>query len=973
MDDRCFDFRMRREVSSVGELNESMRDSTRKFKDSLSQKQTSSDFTTKFEYPLTDSVFEVVDAGILALKKSAPFILVFNRNFSKINIKTPDDLTSFTVTNRIPLEQENLERIAVLETKNGNQEVREYLLAHDDKTSVAILVESIEDRQRCLPVYDAPRLFLGFPLIGTENFSFPAVINSLKFTPTENRDGVYLGQRSNQTNADNQEVIKEAGKLLIDLIEFVTSSNWGNIYLLGEFPPIQYQTWITEDWLRDHLKESIITEIQRTPAILSESGPIASEKSIIPFMEQTETGDEDIEILWDFLDGITSFQKKLPRRNESAGWSNSIKSWANIIGCKVADLKGIIDDSKLVEYVEENSRENDNECGQLANLQLLLRDEVSAVDWLNRLCNFLDDHGFSDVIRTRSIVPDQAGYLDRLSNLHRDLGISEELKDIASSLEWDIRKKLRDTQLTALKEETGAGDWDNDYVVGELVKKLQGRADKNPDTLFSEASVRLFSWIVGQKIWTLLHGFPVFSQESDSDNRRVIRLESNAEEDAKPLAPVSAWVEDLQEFSELFPRRHILNSEFFNSTPDPMIWQTLDDKKFLKTNVVITKDVSFSKFLPDEPLTDDEDHKTTEHVTVSNVAFLIKEDVGIMARVRQSQPLARLFWRFLTEWLVLRDSDGLEMKEASCICTNDHRYYPAEWLVSLKRNKWVPRGERRSEQATAHSLANLLRESECNFSSPPNETEIVTLLEAIQVSRFDLERELFVQDDDTRTDVNNVFMQMLQAADGEVDRLSEASQYLIYLKEDPKLSQIVEKHLDRSRRVRENQELGARVENLVKECLEKEGFIVQRTGIGSDYEIEAEDLVRLELNRSERTWLVEVKATRGQEIRMTSTQARTAENEGDRFLLCVVPIPSGVSEPELNIENTMMFVADMGSRVAPLCNDLADLQQFRENVIADESQGVRLEVEAGTAWIRVAGPVWQDDGFSLVELPNRLK
>ena len=411
-DGRCFDFRMKREISSVSDLSESMQDAARKFEDSLSRKPTDGDFTTKFQYPLTDSVFEVVDAGILALKKCAPFILVFNRIFSAINIKTPDDWTSFTVTKRTPLEQANLERIAVLETENGNQKAREYLLAYDDRTSVAIPMESIEDDQGCLPIHDIPRLFLGFPLIGTENFSFPAVINSLKFTPTENRDGVYLGQSSDQTNADNQAAIEDAGKLLIDLIGFVASFNWGSIYLLGRFPSIQPQTWLKESWLRNYLKESLIPEIQRTPEILSESGAISAEKSIIPFTKETEAGVDGIEALWDLLDSIINFRKKLPRRNESDGWRNTGESWAGIIEREVVDLKEILDGSKLAIYVEQNSGHDDQNCGQLSKLQPLLREKVAAVDWLNRLCKFLSDHGFNDVVRTRSIVLDQAGYLD---------------------------------------------------------------------------------------------------------------------------------------------------------------------------------------------------------------------------------------------------------------------------------------------------------------------------------------------------------------------------------------------------------------------------------------------------------------------------------------------------------------------------------------------------------------------------------
>ena len=976
-DGGCFAFRMRREISSVSDLSQSMRDAERKFKDSLSRKSTNDDLTTKFQYPLSNDVLGVVDAGIASLSKCAPFVLVFNKNFSIIDIKTPDGSTNFTVTERNPLKVEkiSLEKIVVLETKNGNQEVREYLLAYDDGTSIAIPVKCDEDGQRCLPLHDTPRLFLGFPMIGTESFSFPAVINSLRFTPTEDRDGVYLGQGDNQTNIDNQAVIETAGELLIELLGFAASSNLGNTYLLGEFLSIQPQTWLKQDWLQNYFKESLIPEILKTPAILSEDGVISAEESVIPFTKETEERSKNIKFLWDLLNDITNFQKKLPLRNESDGWCKSAESWADIIECEVTDLKEVIDGSKLAIYVKEKSGCDDENDGQLEKFRLFLREEIDAVDWLNRFYKFLYDYGFGDVIRNHPIILAQDEYLDMLANLHRDQCISEELKDIANLLEWKMQEELRDIRLDALKEEVGAGDWDDDYVVEKLVKHLQDRADKNPDILFAEASARLFSWIVGQESWTLLHGFPVFAQESDGDSRRVIRLENDAEEDVRPLAPVSAWVEDLQQFSDLFPRRHTLADEFFESTPDPVIWQTLDKKGFLRRSVMITKNlnVSFDKFLPHELMTDDEEHKTSEHITVSNIAFLTKENTGIMDRVRQSQHLARLFWLFITEWLAPRDLIGLEIKEAPCICESSHRYYPAQWLIPLKERRWIPRGERRSEQATAQSLANLLRDSEWDSSSLSEIEEITRLLDAIGVSRFDLMRELFLPDDDTRAAVNNVFVEMLQATDGNVAHLSEAHQYLIYLKEDPNLSKIIEEHRDHSRQVRENQNLGTRVEYLVKRCLEKEGFIVRRTGIGHDFEIEAEDLVRLELKRSERTWLVEVKATRGQGIRMTATQARTAESEGDRFLLCVVPIPSGTSEPELNIEDTMMFVEDMGSRVASLCDDLANLQQLREDVTADESQGVRLEVEAGTARIRVAASVWQDCGFPLAELSDRLK
>ena len=72
---------------------------------------------------------------------------------------------------------------------------------------------------------------------------------------------------------------------------------------------------------------------------------------------------------------------------------------------------------------------------------------------------------------------------------------------------------------------------------------------------------------------------------------------------------------------------------------------------------------------------------------------------------------------------------------------------------------------------------------------------------------------------------------------------------------------------------------------------------MERTGIGSDYEIELEhdyvnasgNEVILELRTGRRRFLVEVKATTAEDVRMTPKQAETANCDSDRFVLCFNP------------------------------------------------------------------------------------
>ena len=967
-DGKHFTFQLKREVGSVNELSKSMQRAASDFDKSLSPEPTTDGFTTEFRYPLVDDAYEVVDAGIEALRKYAPFVVAFDETFSAIHIKTIDKSTNFKVEKRTLLEGSDFELITVSETENGDRKVREYLLAHGNEASISIPMESVADGCRCLPIGDTPRLFLGFPLIGTEGFSFPAVINSFKFTPTENRDGVYLGQSNDQAN--NETAINEASDLLITLLGFVASRDWKDTYLLAEIPPIQQQNWLNPDWLQRHLRESLILKIRQVPIILAKNGAITAEDAVIPFTDRN-AGSEDVETLWDLLDGMMHFQNKLPPRSESAGWCSSVKSWADILESEVADFKYVVDGSKLASYVEDATWTD----GEEDKLEVLLRKDVFAIDWLNQFLKFLKNSGSDDVIRDHSIILTQDGLLDSLSTLHCDQDIPERLKDIAKSLDWDIRKELRDTRLTVLTDETAAGGYDTDHVAKELVSKLQDRAEDSLDDSFEDVSTSLFSWIIEQKKWALLRNFPVFSEYSDSTNRRVIKLASDAEEDVRPLAPVSAWVEGLQEFSELFPKRYTLADAFSSAVHNPLHWKTLEEKGFLRRNVVIATDGHARRFLPDEPLNEDEDHKTSQQVSITNVAFMARDDIGIMARVRQSHRLAIVFWRFLTEWLIPNDPDGLKIKKVLCGCDGCHRYYPAQWLVPLVENKWVPRGERRADKATAQSLADLFRSDERGFNFLNEKPAAIELLEAIGVSRFDLMRAFAAGDDSARTSLDNAFMELLVAADGNVSRLSQASQYLKNLKIDPELHDVVLQRFNQVQQVRENQRLGDHIEGLVKRSLEGKGFVVQHTGIGSDFEIEHDDVTRLELTRSKRTWLVEVKATRGQGVRMTATQARTARTEGNRFLLCVVPVSGETSDLELDtIQDNMKFVADMGPRVASLCDNLEHFGKLRDVITADESQGVQLEVEAGAARVRVTDSVWRgDDSFPLAELANRLE
>ena len=597
------------------------------------------------------------------------------------------------------------------------------------------------------------------------------------------------------------------------MFHFLASSGWRNTYHLANIPIVPQKDWLNQSWLRTCVEKSLIREMRRSPGVLNEAGDVIPAEDVELPMAQTPEG---VETLHGLLYGWRKRRDNMPSLSETVGWSNAVKSWARISECDFTSYDEVIDGRKLAAEIESITLDPSaaTPTYRLSRLQGLLREDITGVEWLDQFHGFLKTEGLFDVIRERHIVPSQFGFLRELGRLHRDKNIDEELKNIADVMddfrEWKIRRELRDSRLTVVKEETGSGDWDNDYVVGELIKKIKEQSEKSPSDAFAKASVRLFAWLCGHNRWNLLRDFPAFAEESDAESRRVIKLVHDPGNQVRTLAPTGTWPEDLRPFAELFPRRNIMADDFFAATPCEQVWLTLTEKGLCRRDVIVRRETLLSTFLPNEPLSEDDDHETSEYVSVTDIAFLSRDDTGIMARVRRSQRLAHLFWRFLTEWMTVHDSKGLEPHEAVCDCGESHHYYPAEWLGPLQRNKWVPvpGANRLQVAATAQTLADLLRGSGWEPGSLRANPAAIKLLEAIGITHFDLARAFAAETEEERVQQDNILTGLLDAAAGKTEDLDHARRYIEYLKDDEALPQVLEDRPETARGREGQSELG---------------------------------------------------------------------------------------------------------------------------------------------------------------------
>lgn len=930
-DGRGFCFLLERSLTSVDDMTIAMQKAFEDFKTSL--RPASGDAVTRFKYPMSPDAEKTVAAGIAQLRHCAPYVLAFNKDFCRIRVSTPEGQTDYTATSRDSVSScDRVTQVTVAEKANDKEVERCYFLAERADVMVAVPIAST----RAVPLGPVPRIFVGFPLVGTEDFSFPAVINSRLFKATPERDGVFL----KDLDLPNPDLIHIACELLVDLLKCVLSQDIRDAHILSTIPTLREREWFDKEWLTRCLLD-LISRIRNTRLLRTCTGKIIpSVDAAVPF---TDNG--DVTELWQLFQQVIDYRERLVCQEEAAGWAKALRSWLRF---HKSDLDEVYDGRALIRCIAEKSGVTEDSPGTVEQLRKALGDgSENTVTWLSRCHDFLKSVGLGEYSEQHCIVPSQEGILCRLDKLYRDTGIDNDLKKIARILSWDL--ELRDQGMKSLDEKPGKGDRGTEDVLTRLIARVMSKAN---DQVFQEASASLFSYLVAQQEWHKLKNFVVYSQ---GDSAETIELGGSD----PPLAPLGAWEPTARTFSDLFPKRRILAERFYTVVPDASAWSVLDREGLVLSELLIHCNRKTNTLRHDEPRDEDRDHESEDEMSVTKIAYMQTSDIGIMNRVRKSPRLAYMLWRFLAEYVVSEKNCVLE-QSARCECGTRHRYVVASWLEPVRNNRWIPKGKDSTGKADERNIAKLLRGNGASADGiwdalRDSGSGTHRLLKALGIAPNDVMKEWYPGESRR---LEECIGKILALAGGAAERLEEAVE-------------VLEEQAARRKTIRRNQRLGQYVENEVQNCLEAEGFEVQSRHEGADLEIILGDSGRFDLVREGRMWLVEIKATRADVVRMSRAQAREAVDRGNEYLLCVVPTGKEDTPTSETVRGSMRFVEDIGLRLTELVQGANKLDQERGKLISDEKQGVRLEVERGVERFRISETVWAA-GFSIDELLGKL-
>lgn len=377
---------------------------------------------TKFIYNLngTPESVAAVKQGVEDLIATLPYLLAFNQNINSINYN--GEIYERETTNSIPSPLDK--NIFSIKTNNVDNDTPKYILCLK-RNNVTIACPVTYDFDNKLLSFltmpeNMPKLFCNFPLIGSEEYSFPIIVNSDLFDVEIDRNAIRDG------NAENKKIIEEAVSLYKILIDYCTDNvitrNEFNICLLKNRQYSGLQKYCFDE-IKGYIKTKPLIPINNPSYDYERMSYLDDSGHIQIHLPKAKKEYNDL-LFWElFTDGGYG---SIPTRETFLGWR---KVFGGNFYLKQFNL--MLEAMNITEF-----------NGYFKN-------EFKTCEWLNRFYSlWVDDEGMEEVIIS-AFVPTQDKKFKLINNVSYDSNINDELKGILFALDSSYKKKLLDRNISA--------------------------------------------------------------------------------------------------------------------------------------------------------------------------------------------------------------------------------------------------------------------------------------------------------------------------------------------------------------------------------------------------------------------------------------------------------------------------------------------------------------------------------------------
>lgn len=379
-------------------------------------KQNPSEFTT-FEYLVaTDLEKENVEKVIDELNLALPYVMSLNDKLIKVTII--DKNKKETIFQKDEVSFKDTTKITPILINNS---IEKKIYSMSDTENKITVILPLENLNKAIS-FDSKlaKLFLYYPLIGTENFGLNFVVHSKQFSPTEPRDGIHLKSNNDQTQEkekSNRELLEVAFTLISNFIK-ENANIINNIHLLSK---INFNTDISNNPILSkyfkELKEKCVNNFKSSP-LVSTNGERICPKDAFFFSEELLKDD----VYFDSIYTIANlfFGDKIPQKHIVKEWTKYITEWEDT-------TLNFIDITSIAEEIEKSKTLNSYE---------------ETKEDLENFYKYLIEYNHLEVFNKHKILPNIKGDFWLQSQLKSCLDIDDVLIEIADVIIPDVSKKF---------------------------------------------------------------------------------------------------------------------------------------------------------------------------------------------------------------------------------------------------------------------------------------------------------------------------------------------------------------------------------------------------------------------------------------------------------------------------------------------------------------------------------------------------
>lgn len=189
--------------------------------------------TLSYELVSANDAYGKAQAAIGAAVKLLPYVMTINKPLVDVEIISTNDDSHYRFSKTSMPDEDGAKVMGIRIEKGGEKFLKKvfYLQSEDEKDTVILPLKNATEGESLDGI---AKLFVFFPLLGTENFGMDFLFHSKRFYPVEKRDALHLPVENQNVKAKyeaNVKVLDEMTDLVFKYLRQRTNSitHWENI------------------------------------------------------------------------------------------------------------------------------------------------------------------------------------------------------------------------------------------------------------------------------------------------------------------------------------------------------------------------------------------------------------------------------------------------------------------------------------------------------------------------------------------------------------------------------------------------------------------------------------------------------------------------------------------------------------------------------------------------------------------------